>query len=56
MPPAIPEEPRTPESPVAPAELEVEKENGVAETEAPTTLPTFDSHKGDIETTKFLGN
>ncbi|KAF7585845.1 hypothetical protein BBP40_009980 [Aspergillus hancockii] len=56
MPPSIPEEPRTPESPVAPAELEVKKENGVTETAVPTTLPTSDSHKGDIETSQFLGN
>ncbi|KAF5855076.1 hypothetical protein ETB97_010123 [Aspergillus alliaceus] len=56
MPPAIPEEPRTPESPVAPVNTEVKKENGEVETAAATTLPTFESHKGDIETSQFLGN
>ncbi|KAE8348329.1 hypothetical protein BDV28DRAFT_152951 [Aspergillus coremiiformis] len=53
MPPAIPEEPRTPETP---AETEGKKENGVPEPEAAPSLPTFESHKGDIETSQFLGN
>ncbi|KAE8379777.1 hypothetical protein BDV26DRAFT_258564 [Aspergillus bertholletiae] len=56
MPPAIPEEPRTPESPAAPVELEVKKENGVAETGSAAALPTFESHTGDSETSQFLGN
>ncbi|KAE8347720.1 hypothetical protein BDV24DRAFT_146521 [Aspergillus arachidicola] len=61
MPPAIPEEPRTPDSPAAPVELEAKKETGVAETRPAATgpaatLPTFESHKGDIETSQFLGN
>ncbi|KAL4894447.1 hypothetical protein BDV59DRAFT_11485 [Aspergillus ambiguus] len=89
LPPAIPEEPRTPESPVAVASKaaspdaakkeEVVAKTVPAETTQPEstsppatdatppkettestagtgTLPTFESHKGDIETTKFLDN
>ncbi|KAK1145660.1 GTPase activating protein (GAP) for Rho1p [Aspergillus melleus] len=61
LPPAIPEEPRTPESPVATlASPEPKQENGTAEktqTAGPETLPTFESHKGDdSETSHFLGN
>ncbi|KAF9887733.1 hypothetical protein FE257_009686 [Aspergillus nanangensis] len=88
MPPAIPEEPRTPDSPVAISSLP--KEPAITTTTTTTTtatitaatdspgkddtttapattaasegttgtgtLPTFESHKGDSETSHFLGN
>ncbi|KAE8150795.1 hypothetical protein BDV25DRAFT_153760 [Aspergillus avenaceus] len=53
MPPVIPEEPRTPESPVA--TVVPAKENGVSELTA-ANLPTFESHKEDVETPQFLGS
>ncbi|KAA8647737.1 hypothetical protein EYZ11_000209 [Aspergillus tanneri] len=59
LPPPIPEEPHTPESPVATVvPRDPKRENGAteAETAGPGTLPTFESHKGDNETSHFLGN
>lgn len=81
LPPAIPEEPRTPDSPVAtgskaasPEVAKVAKDTAPQPTEAEGTgtdgakpkttestagtgtLPTFESHQGDIETEKFLDN